>query len=116
MVNQKAKIPGHDNEIWFSEEGIANALSFVHTLKSGLDISHKKPGVFTLKRKKFNGHSDMVFKMHRSGLHCWEDPLAICMLNTSRRKHAALHQARDSRRPSSGVPEGQGRRSLPTKI
>jgi hypothetical protein len=35
MVNHKAKIPGYDNEIWFSEEGIANVLSFVHTLESG---------------------------------------------------------------------------------
>ena len=53
-VNQKANIPGYDNEIWFSEKGIANVLSFVHTLKSGLTFPHKKPSVFTLKRKKFN--------------------------------------------------------------
>ena len=47
-----------------------------------MDISYKKPSTFTLKRKKFNGHSDMTFKMHRSGLHYWEDLLAFCMLNT----------------------------------
>ena len=104
MVNQKAKIPGYDNEIWFSEEGITNVLSFVHTFESGLDISYKKPNTFTLKRKKFNGHSDMTFKMHRSGLHYWEDPLAFCMLNTVEENN----KARNSRHPSSGVPEGQG--------
>ena len=85
MVNQKAKTAGYDNEIWFSEEGIANVLSFVHTLESSLDISHKKPSVSTLKRKKINGHPDMVFKMHRLGLHYWEDPLAFCMLNTAKK-------------------------------
>jgi hypothetical protein len=82
MVNQKTKIPGYDNEIWFSNEGIANVLSFVHTLDSGLDITYKKPSVFTLKRKKFNGQPDMVCRLHHSGLHYWEDPLAFCMLNT----------------------------------
>jgi hypothetical protein len=43
MVDQKAKIPGYDNEIWFSEQGITNVLSFKHTLDSDLDISYNRP-------------------------------------------------------------------------
>lgn len=84
MVNEEAKIPGNDNEIWFSEEGIANVLSFKHTLDSSLNISYNRPDKqFVLARKEFNGHPDMVFRMHDSGLHYWEDPLAFCMLNTT---------------------------------
>ena len=93
MVNQKAKIPGYDNEIWFSEEGIANVLSFKHALNSGLDISYNRPAKqFVLARREFNGHPDMVFRMHDSWLHYWEDPLACCLQNTVK-KHAAVHKA-----------------------
>jgi hypothetical protein len=83
LVNQKAKIPGYDCEIWFSKKGIANVLSFKHTKASGLWIEYDcGADGFTLERKWFNDHSDMLFQMHDSGLHYWEDPKAFCMLNT----------------------------------
>ena len=104
MVNQKAKIPGYDNEIWFSEEGITNVLSFVHTWESSLDISYKKPSTFTLKRKKFNGRSDMTFKMHCLGLNYWEDPLAFCMLNTVQENMQRFTKQEILRRPSERCP------------
>jgi hypothetical protein len=43
LGDQKAKIPGYDNEIWFSNKGIAHVLSFKHTKASGLDISTSSP-------------------------------------------------------------------------
>ena len=83
MVDHKVKIPGYNNEVWFSKQGIANVLSFKHTLDSSLDISYNRPAKqFVLVRKEFNGHPEMVFRMHDSGLHYWEDPLAFCLMNT----------------------------------
>jgi hypothetical protein len=82
LVDQKAKIPGYDNEIWFSDKGIANVLSFKHTKASGLWIEYDcGADHFPLERKRFNGHPDMVFQMHDWGLHHWEDPNAFCLLN-----------------------------------
>jgi hypothetical protein len=53
-----------------------------------LDISYNRPvKQFILAIKEFNGHLDMVFRMHDSGLHYWQDPLA----EHGRRKYAAVH-------------------------
>ena len=51
----------------------------------------------------------MTFKMHRSGLHYWEDPLAFCMLNTVEEYMQRFTKREIRDRPTSGVPEGQGR-------
>jgi hypothetical protein len=93
MVDQKAKIPGYDNEIWFSEKGITNVLSFKHTKASGLWIEYDcSADRFTLEMEQINGHPDMVFRMHDSGLQYWEDPRACCMLNTVEKNMQRLTQ------------------------
>ena len=42
----------------------------------------------------------MVFKMHRSGLHYWADPRAICMVNTveENMQRFTKREIRDARR------------------
>jgi hypothetical protein len=71
MINHIADI-GEGQSVWFSKKAIANILSLKHVKKTYPVLYECADDTFTIHRKDY-GLGNMVFKMHKSGLH-YHDP------------------------------------------
>jgi hypothetical protein len=71
VVEHKCRIEGYPRELWFSDKGMANILSFryVRQCHPQLKISYQvKESIFTIHRHTIN-FPDMVFPILECGLH-----------------------------------------------
>ena len=82
-VNQKTKIPGYNNRVWFSRRAIINTIA----LKN---LTEQYRGTYASNERMFIVHTkdlqpvSMEFLMHDSGIHYYEPPKKdVVFLNTA---------------------------------
>lgn len=71
LVNQKAKVPGYRQAVWFSKNALTNILSLKNLIKQyRVTYDSEKATEFVVHRENV-GMPDMHFVMHESGLHIY---------------------------------------------
>ena len=76
LVNEVADFEGFEKEMWFSLDAMTNILSIL-LVKSEYTITYD--GEDFIIHRAAKGYPDMVFKLHKSGLHVYdlEDPRGL---------------------------------------
>jgi hypothetical protein len=82
-VNHKAKMKGYNNHVWFSEYAITNIIALKSLIKQYQVTYDSNNHMFIVHREQQN-KPNMEFKMHESGLHCFDprDKACFVFLNT----------------------------------
>ena len=68
VVSKKARVPGYNNDVWFSEKAITNIISLKNLIRQYRVTYDSKDEHFVVHRESA-GKPNMLFKMHESGLH-----------------------------------------------
>ena len=67
-INQKEKIPGYNNNVWFSRRDITKIIALKNLTENYRVTYHSKEQVFIVHRD-ITDLTNMEFIMHNSGLH-----------------------------------------------
>ena len=98
VVEHKCRIKGYPRELWFSDKGLANILSFLKYVRKchpQLKISYEvKASTFIIYRQNSN-LPDMVFSILECGLHCHHPSSdGMVLVNTVANKKKCLPRER----------------------
>jgi hypothetical protein len=97
VVEHKYQIKGYPRELWFSDKGLANILSFKYVRKCypQLKISYQvRDSIFTIHRQNSN-LPDMVFPILECGLHYYHPSSdGMELVNTVAKKRKCLPRER----------------------
>ena len=70
-VNQKAKIPGYNNNVWFSRRDITKIIA-LKNLTEHYRVNYDRNYQMFILHREVSGLPNMKFLMHDSGLHYYE--------------------------------------------
>jgi hypothetical protein len=71
VVTRKATMEGYNKTVWFSTRAITNIIA-PHNLIDQYRVTHDSDDFMFFVRLESDSKPNMEFKMHKSGLHCYE--------------------------------------------
>jgi len=71
VVDHKAMLCGYNERVWFSKHAITNIMALSNVIKQYRVTYDSDESMFVVHRKPA-GKSNMHFRMHESGLHCYD--------------------------------------------
>jgi len=71
VVDHKAKLCGYNERVWFSKQAITNVMALSNVIKQ-YRVTYDSDELTFVVHCKMAGKPNMHFRMHESGLHCYD--------------------------------------------